>query len=131
MDTTSLSTIKEIVSSIGSKTISPVEIVEAHLKRIEKLQPRLNAFHHLDADAARQAAHVAETAVSRGVQLGPLHGVPLTIKSCIDVAGWPCPPGSLLRKPYVPRQDAPLATPPNPPPPLPPPTPPTPPLLIP
>ncbi len=109
MDTTSLSTIKEIVSNIRSKTISPVEIVEAHLKRIEKLQPRLNAFHHLDADAARKAAHAAETAVSRGVQLGPLHGVPLTIKSCIDVAGWPCPAGSLLRKAYVPRRDAPLA----------------------
>src|SRR2546429_5726740 len=37
-------------------------------------------------------------------QLGPLHGVPLTIKSCIDVAGWPCPAGSLLRKDYVPQQ---------------------------
>ena len=110
MGMTSLSTIKEIVSNIASKTISPVEIVEAHLNRIEKLQPRLNAFHHLDADAARQAARMAETAVSRGVQLGPLHGIPLTIKSCIDVAGWPCPAGSLLRKTYVPRQDAPLAT---------------------
>ncbi len=110
MDTTSLSTIKEIVSNIRSKTISPIEIVEAHLKRIEKLQPRLNVFHHLDADAARKAAHAAETAVSRGAQLGPLHGVPLTIKSCIDVAGWPCPAGSLLRKAHVPRQDAPLVT---------------------
>ena len=110
MDTTSFSTIKEIVSNIRSKTVSPVEIVEAHLKRIEKLQPRLNAFHHSDADAARKAAQVAETAVSRGLQLGPLHGVPLTIKSCIDVAGWPCPAGSLLRKAHVPRQDAPLAT---------------------
>src|SRR5260370_9385243 len=49
MATTSLSTIKEIFSTIGSKTISPVEILEAPLTRIEKLQPTLNAFHHLDA----------------------------------------------------------------------------------
>jgi len=46
----------------------------------------------------------------RGESLGLLHGIPLTIKSCIDVAGWPCPAGSLLRKDYVPRADAPLVS---------------------
>src|SRR5207237_7230874 len=60
------------------------------------------------ADAAREQARAAEAAVSQNQPLGPLHGVPLTIKSCIDVAGWPCPAGSLLRKDYVPRSDAPL-----------------------
>ena len=100
----------EIAQEIRSKNVSPVEIVELHLKHIEALQPKLNAFVHLDAEGARQQAHVAERAVLRGEQLGPLHGVPLTIKSCIDVTGWPCPAGSLLRKDYVSKQDAPLVS---------------------
>src|SRR5882672_5670211 len=100
----------EIAQEIRSKNVSPVEIVEFHLKRIETLQPKLNAFVHLDSEGACQQAHTAERSVLRGAQLGPLHGVPLTIKSCIDVAGWPCPAGSLLRKDYVPKQDAPLVS---------------------
>ncbi len=101
-------TLAEITQEIRSRNVSPVEIVELHLKHIETLQPRLNAFVHLDAEGARARARVAESSVLRGAQLGPLHGVPLSIKSCIDVAGWPCPAGSLLRKDYVPKQDAPL-----------------------
>src|SRR5712692_5532610 len=101
-------TIKEIAEGIRAKKISPVEIIEAHLKRIEACQPNLNAFVHLDGEGARQQARAAESSASRGRQLGPLHGVPLTIKSCIDVAAWPCPAGSLLRKNYVAGSDAPL-----------------------
>ncbi|HEX9455982.1 MAG TPA: amidase [Candidatus Acidoferrum sp.] len=101
-------TIKEIAVGIRAKKISPVEIIEAHLKRIEACQPNLNAFVHLDGEGARQQARAAESSASRGRQLGPLHGVPLTIKSCIDVAAWPCPAGSLLRKNYVAGSDAPL-----------------------
>jgi amidase len=100
----------EIAREIRSKNVSPVEIVELHLKRIEAVQPKLNAFVHLDAKGAREQARVAENSVLRGAQLGPLHGVPLTIKSCIDVAGWHCPVGSLLRKDYVAKQDAPLVS---------------------
>jgi len=102
------STIAEITADILSKRISPVELIESHLRRIESLQPQLNAFVHLDADGARAQAHTEETAVLQNHALGPLHGVPLTVKSCIDVAGWPCPAGSLLRKDYIPRADAPL-----------------------
>jgi Asp-tRNA(Asn)/Glu-tRNA(Gln) amidotransferase A subunit family amidase len=101
-------TLAEISQEIRSKNVSPVEIVELHLKRIQTLQPKLNTFVHLDAEGARRHARALENLVLRGEQLGPLHGVPLTIKSCIDVAGWSCPSGSLLRKDYVPRQDAPL-----------------------
>ena len=100
----------EITQEIRSKKISPVEIIELHLRRIEALQPKLNAFVHLDSEGAREQARAAESSVLRGAQLGPLHGVPLTIKSCIDVAGWPCPAGSLLRKDYVANQDAPLVS---------------------
>src|SRR6267143_429034 len=103
-------TFAKIAQEIRSKNASPVEIVDSHLKRIEALQPKLNAFVHLDAEGARRQARVAESLVLRGAQLGPLHGVPLTIKSCTDVAGWPCPAGSLLRKDYVANQDAPLVS---------------------
>jgi Asp-tRNA(Asn)/Glu-tRNA(Gln) amidotransferase A subunit family amidase len=103
-------TLAEITHAIRSKNVSPVEIVECHLKRIDTLQPKLNAFVHLDAEGARRQARASESSVLRGAQLGPLHGVPLSVKSCIDVAGWPCPTGSLLRKEYVPKQDAPLVS---------------------
>jgi Asp-tRNA(Asn)/Glu-tRNA(Gln) amidotransferase A subunit family amidase len=104
------STITEIAASIGSKKISPVELLEAHLHRIESIQPKLNAFVHLDAASALVQARAAEASLLRAAPLGPLHGVLLTIKSCIDVAGWPCPAGSLLRKDYLPSADAPLVS---------------------
>ena len=103
-------TIAEITAGIRSKRVSPVEVVELHLKRIEALQPKLNAFVHLAIEDAHEQARAAESLVLRGAQLGPLHGMPLTIKSCIDVADWPCPTGSVLRKDYVPKRDAPLVS---------------------
>src|SRR5712664_60859 len=103
-------TFAEIRQEIRSKNVSPVEIVELHLKRIEALQPKLNAFVHLDLEGARRQARAAENSVLRGAQLGSLHGVPLSIKSCIDVAGWPCSAGSLLRKDYIANQDGPLVS---------------------
>jgi Asp-tRNA(Asn)/Glu-tRNA(Gln) amidotransferase A subunit family amidase len=101
-------TIAEIAAGIREKKFSPVQVVEAHLERAAALQPKLNAFVHLDADDARGQARAAEAAVMRGGGVAPLHGVPLTIKSCIDAAGWPTPAGSLLRKDYVAQVDAPL-----------------------
>ena len=108
--TTSLcfSTISEVAADIRTRKLSPVELVESHLRSIASLEPKLNAFVHLDADGARAQARAAEKAVSGSEPPGALHGVPVTVKSSIDVAGWPCPAGSLLRKDYVPRADAPL-----------------------
>ncbi len=97
--------IAEIAESVRTKKLSPVEIVHEHLERIEEVQPKLNAFVHLDAEGARAQARRAEDTVRRGAELGSLHGVPLTVKSCIDVAGWNCPAGSLLRKDYRSRGD--------------------------
>jgi amidase len=108
MKTFHYASIAEIAESVRSKKLSPVEIVNVHLKQVEALRPKLNAFVHIDADGARAQARGAEDAVHRGAALGPLHGVPITIKSCIDVAGWPCPAGSLLRKDCVAPSDAPL-----------------------
>jgi Asp-tRNA(Asn)/Glu-tRNA(Gln) amidotransferase A subunit family amidase len=110
MDKIIFGTIAEIASGICEKKFSPVEVVEAHLERVAEVQPKLNAFVHLDAEGARKQALAAEAAVMRGDDVGPLHGVPVTIKSCIDTAGWPTPAGSLLRKDYVALVDAPLVT---------------------
>src|SRR5208282_893397 len=108
MDKIIFGTIAEIAAGIREKRFSPVEVVGAHLERVAVLQPKLNAFVHLDADGALKQARAAEYAVMRGERVSPLHGVPLTIKSCMDVAGWPVPSGSLLRKDYVAQADAPL-----------------------
>jgi Asp-tRNA(Asn)/Glu-tRNA(Gln) amidotransferase A subunit family amidase len=93
---------------IRERKISPVELVEAHLAQIEKLNPRLNAFVHVDASSARRAAQTAEAAVMQGNPLGSLHGVPVSIKSSFEVSGMRCESGTLLRAGYVPTQDAPL-----------------------
>jgi Asp-tRNA(Asn)/Glu-tRNA(Gln) amidotransferase A subunit family amidase len=108
MDKIIFGTIAEIASGIRDRKFSPVEVVDAHLERVAEVQPKLNAFVHLDAGGALKHAGVAEAAVMRGDLLGPLHGVPMTIKSCMDVAGWPAAAGSLLRKDYVATTDAPL-----------------------
>ena len=102
--------IKEIRDGLRSKQFSPVEILKTHLQRIQSCQPKLNAFVHLDAENARNQAQAAESPLMSGAQTGPLHGVPVTIKSSIDVAGWACPTGSLLRKDYVAAHDAPLVS---------------------
>jgi Asp-tRNA(Asn)/Glu-tRNA(Gln) amidotransferase A subunit family amidase len=99
-------TISHTAEQIRSKSVSPVEVVSAHLARAQSLHPKINAFSHIDSNNALAQARAAEKNALRGEALGPLHGIPLTIKSCIDVAGWPCPAGSLLRRNYIPSQDA-------------------------
>ena len=106
MQTLFYASIAELAQHIRSKRVSPVELIDAQLKRAQALHPKLNAFVHLDRDGARQQARAAEAAVIRGDSLGALHGIPLTVKSCIDVDGWPCPAGSVLRKDYIARKDA-------------------------
>jgi amidase len=93
---------------IRQKKLSPVELVEAHLARIEELNPKLNAFVHIDADGARRQAQAAEAAVLKGEELGVLHGVPLSMKSSIEVAGMPWEAGTKLRAGIVGARDAPL-----------------------
>ncbi|MGB9010155.1 MAG: amidase, partial [Candidatus Acidiferrales bacterium] len=104
----------EMAANIRLRKISPVELVEAHLSRIARLNPKLNAYVYVDAEGALRQAQAAEAALaSRGPDadsLGPLHGVPLSLKSSIDVAGWPCECGSALRKGYIPEEDATLIT---------------------
>jgi len=96
----------EMAKAIREKKISPLELLEAHLGQIERLNPRLKAIVNLRAEAARAEARKAERAVMGRRRLGPLHGVPVTIKSSIDVAGLPCEAGSRLRAGHVPETDA-------------------------
>ncbi|HKH99997.1 MAG TPA: amidase [Candidatus Sulfotelmatobacter sp.] len=93
---------------IREKKISPVELADAHLAKIERLNPRLNAFVHVDAERVGREARTAEDAVMSGRGLGPLHGVPISIKSSVEVAGFRCESGTRLRAGFVPAEDAPL-----------------------
>ena len=97
-----------MAEKIRKKQLSPVELVDAHLSQIDCLNPKLNAFVQVDAEGARRHAKTAEKAVMYGEKLGPLHGVPLSIKSSIEVAGLRCEAGTKLRAGYVASQDAPL-----------------------
>jgi len=97
-----------MAAQIREKKISPVELLEAHLAQIERLNPKLNAFIQLDAERARRDAQAAETALTQKKKLGPLHGVPLSIKSSISVEGMLCEAGTRLRAGFVAAQDAPL-----------------------
>ena len=104
---TSLSA-SQIAEQVRSRRLSPAEVVEAHLARIEQINPKINAFVQLDPDRALASARVAENVVMRGGEIGPLHGVPIGIKSSIDVAGMPCEAGTKLRAGHVAQTDAPL-----------------------
>ncbi|MEE9199404.1 MAG: amidase [Dehalococcoidia bacterium] len=95
----------DLATKIRSKVLSPVEVVQAHLERIEALNPRLNAIVTF-AEDAHQQAEAAEAAVMRGDDLGPLHGVPYTLKDCVEVAGLRTTQGSKLFEDYVSRKDA-------------------------
>jgi amidase len=106
-DLTLLSAVS-MAEQIRQKKLSPVELVEAHLTRIQELNPKLNAFVHVDAAGARRQARVAEAAVRNGETLGVLHGVPVSIKSSIEVAGLPWEAGTKLRAGIVGQRDAPL-----------------------
>jgi Asp-tRNA(Asn)/Glu-tRNA(Gln) amidotransferase A subunit family amidase len=108
MDNLHCAAISELAGEIRTKEVSPVEVIDAHLARIAAMQPKWNAFVHVDAEGARRRAREAEMAVLQGKPLGPLHGIPVSVKSCIDVAGWPCAAGSLLRQNEVPGNTAPM-----------------------
>ena len=95
----------ELASKIRQKTLSPVEVVQAHLERIDQLNAKLNAIVIFPDDALDRAKE-AETAVMRGDDLGPLHGVPFTLKDCIETAGLAMTLGSKLFQGHVSREDA-------------------------
>ena len=90
---------------IRSRRVSPVEVVQAFLDRIEAVNPKLNAIVTLNKDALEEAK-AAEAAVLSGRRLGPLHGVPFTVKDSIDTAGVPTQRGSPIFADRIPDLDA-------------------------
>jgi aspartyl-tRNA(Asn)/glutamyl-tRNA(Gln) amidotransferase subunit A len=98
----------DLAAGIAKKKISPVEVLEAVLDRIERLRP-LNAYVTLDAGGARKAARAAERAVmKKGARLGPLHGVPFSVKDLVVTKGVRTTFGTPFYKDNVPDEDAPM-----------------------
>ena len=95
----------KLAELIRTKEVSPVEVVQAHLDRIAAVNPKINAIVTL-ADGALNAAKAAEAAVLAGDELGPLHGVPFTVKDSIDTADVATQRGSPIFKGRVPDADA-------------------------
>ena len=96
----------ELAALIRSKKVSPVEVVDAVLARVERLNPKLNCFATVTAEEARDAALSAEVAVMTGEELGPLHGVPVSIKDLLFTRRVPTTGGSRLFTDHVPEEDA-------------------------
>ena len=90
---------------IRTKEVSPVEVVKAHLDRIQAVDPKINAIVAL-ADGAIEDAKKAEAAILAGDDVGPLHGVPFTVKDSIDTAGVLTQRGSPIFKGRIPDADA-------------------------
>ena len=98
--------LSEVSQLVRRKQISPVELTNECLRRIERLNPKLNAFITLTADWALTEARQAEVEIQRGHWKGPLHGIPIALKDLIDTAGVRTTAGSALFKNRIPSEDA-------------------------
>ena len=99
-------TIHAAAEEIRQGRLSPVDLLETCLQRIEQVEPRVRAWVFVDRDGARAEAKRCADEVRRGQWRGPLHGVPLGIKDIIDVFDWPTAAGSRLWANSIARQDA-------------------------
>ena len=100
---------RTMARAIQDKEVSAVELVEAHLARIEEVNPTINAVVKLVAERARAEAAEADAALARGESKGALHGVPFTLKDSIDTEGIITTGGTLGRSEFVPDADATVA----------------------
>lgn len=97
---------RDIVRSIRRKELSSLELTDYFLKRIAQHNPAVNAVVTLDADGARRAARAADEAIARGAPLGPLHGLPLTVKDAFETAGMRTTAGASVWSEHIPARDA-------------------------
>jgi aspartyl-tRNA(Asn)/glutamyl-tRNA(Gln) amidotransferase subunit A len=95
-----------LAALIATKQVSSREVVQAHLDRIAAVNPKINAIVTLLAEDALRDADAADKAVASGAELGPLHGVPVSIKDSLDTAGIPTQRGTKLFAGFVPDADA-------------------------
>jgi amidase len=95
-----------LAAAIAAKEVSSRDALDHLLERVERLDGPVNAVVTIDADAARAAAAVADAAVARGERLGPLHGVPMTVKDSWETAGMRTTSGAPELAEHVPERDA-------------------------
>ena len=105
VDLTVDSPARDQAAAVRERRISARELLDLHLTRIAERNPQLNALVSLDEDRAREGAAAADEALARGVEVGPLHGLPHAFKDTHDVAGWRTTYGSPLFADHVPDQD--------------------------
>src|SRR6476646_6400041 len=106
MSELALKPVYELAEAIRNRDLSSRELLDHYLSRVERLNPPLNAVVTLDPDGARRAADAADAAVARGEVLGPLHGVPMTIKDTYETAGMRTTCGFSPWSDYHPDDDA-------------------------
>lgn len=99
-------TIHDLSKKISRRELSPVDVAQAHLARIDALNPRVNAFTTVAHERALSEAKAAEEEIAAGEIRGPLHGVPIGVKDIIDTAGVRTTQGSSFFRDNVPSQDA-------------------------
>ncbi|MEN0055864.1 MAG: amidase [Mucilaginibacter sp.] len=99
-----------LADMIRNKEITSVEVVQAHLDRVAEINPKINGIVTLMGEQALKDAAVADKAVAAGEKLGPLHGVPFSIKDAIDTAGVPTQYGSKIFEGNIPEKDATVVT---------------------
>jgi aspartyl-tRNA(Asn)/glutamyl-tRNA(Gln) amidotransferase subunit A len=100
-------TIEEVARRLRSRELTAEELTEGCLQRVDAHNPELNAFILVMADAARQAARQADRELRAGHDRGMLHGVPISIKDLLDIAGSPTTAASRVREGHIARHDAP------------------------
>src|SRR5947209_18403289 len=99
-------TIHSASEAIRNGRLTPVELLEAGLERIDRYEPRIKAWVFVDRELARAQAEAATAELGQGRWRGPLHGIPLAIKDIYDVFDWPTAAGSRLWSQSIARRDA-------------------------
>jgi aspartyl-tRNA(Asn)/glutamyl-tRNA(Gln) amidotransferase subunit A len=99
-------TMEAAAVAISSRQLSPVELLDSTLDRLNATEPLVQAFAHVTDDLARKSAIVAEREIAAGRYRGPLHGLPLAVKDLYDTAGVPTTSSSAVRRGNIPRSDA-------------------------
>jgi amidase len=106
VDNITFSSASALARRIRRRDVTAEEVVDAYLQRVDLVNPTINAMIQIVGEQARAEARRADAALARGESVGPLHGVPITVKDNMAVAGLPCTSGTLGRAHWMPEQDA-------------------------
>src|SRR5262245_23667667 len=101
-----MQTVHETSAAIRERRLSPIDLLESFLQRIDQVEPRVKAWVFVDRELALSEAKHRDEELRRGQWRGPLHGIPMAIKDIFDVFDWPTAAGSRLWATSIARQDA-------------------------